>query len=334
MLSIQKKYINRICYSLQRFEWEGSYKCTFRCPICGDSKKKQTRKRGNLFVPPQSTDFVYKCYNCHCALSFMQFLEQIAPHELQEYRMETFASRTSSRRDYSSKQTQSYQSFFAESKKIAATPLDLLPETHKAVQYVMSRHIPRNQWSRLSYTENFTELVAKYDAEAAEKLTVIEDRLIIPFYNKDKELIAFQGRSFNPKSELRYLTVKVTEEDKSFGEELLDRSKTVFAVEGPIDSLFIPNCIAKADGDIGKLKADIYIIDNQPRNREVMHTLEELIEQGKRVVIFPDYIKEKDINAMIMEGMSRMDLIRVMANNVYQGIAARLRFAEKYKLNE
>jgi hypothetical protein len=96
--------------------------------------------------------------------------------------------------------------------------------------------------------------------------------------------------------------------------------------------LFIPNCIAVADGDIGKADADIFIVDNQPRNAVVMATLEKIIDDGKKVVIFPNSVTAKDINDMIVkQGYSRTDVLGLIANNVYQGLQAKVKFAEKVK---
>lgn len=333
LIYTQKKYIDRFAYLLRLFEWEGGYRCTFRCPFCGDSKKKQTKKRGNLFVPPRSDSFIFKCHNCGIPKSFLALLEHVAPHEVPSYKLDAFKQGSARTSRGQVNHTDSYD-IFTQTKKIEATTLDILPVTHKAVQYAMSRKIPSSQLSRLAYTEDFNALVQKYNPSFAERLPSNEDRLVIPFYNANNELIAFQGRSFSPTSTLRYITLKVREETKVFGEEKLNRDRTVFAVEGPIDSLFLPNCIAKADGDIGQLKADIYIVDNQFRNREVVATLSQMIEENKRVVIFPDWVKSKDINQMVLEEIEHKDLIRLIAQNVYQGMAAKLRFAEKVKLNQ
>lgn len=322
---IQKKYIEKIRFVLLRFEWEGSMRCTFRCPYCGDSKRSQVKKRGNLFVPPGSDGFMFKCYNCHVSTSFFSFLEFIAPQLKQEYVFECFTGK---------KQIQKQSSIEVPVMidEIRIATLDTLPESNPAVKYANNRKIPTQVLSRLGYTDDFKALVERYKPSQAEGMFT-DERLVIPFYNKEGDLIAFQGRSLAKSSALRYITVKVSDEEKIFGEDHIDRQKTVFCVEGPIDSLFVPNCIAVADGDLAKANADIYIPDNQPRNKQVMDEFEKLIDLGKRVVIFPDDVWAKDINDMIVkQGMTRAQVLGTIASNVYQGLAAKIRLAEKRKI--
>ena len=55
-----------------------------------------------------------------------------------------------------------------------------------------------------------------------------------------------------------------------------------------------------------------------------------LIDKGYNVVLWPDDVKEKDINDMILADIPVEDIIK---NNTYQGAAAQLRFAEWRKIN-
>ena len=64
-----------------------------------------------------------------------------------------------------------------------------------------------------------------------------------------------------------------------------------------------------------------------------MDAFEKLIDQGKRVVIFPNEIWAKDINDMIVkQNMSRSEVLGLIAGNVYSGIQAKLKLAEKRKV--
>lgn len=322
---VQKKYIDKFRFNLLMFDWEGSSRCTFRCPYCGDSKKSKSKKRGNLFIPPGSDSFMFKCYNCQFSTSFYSFLEFFAPHLKQEYVFECFNGNKTQKR-------QSVIELPNTNDDIKISLLDTLPSNNPAVMYADARRLPKAAKSVLGYTDDFKSLVARYKPDQAEPL-ISDERLVIPFYSKDGSLIAFQGRALSKDAKMRYITVKVSDVDKIFGEDRLDRSKTVFCVEGPIDSLFIPNCIAVADGDLSKADADIYIPDNQCRNKQVMDAFEKLIDQGKRVVIFPNEIWAKDINDMIVkQNISRSEVLGLIAGNVYSGIQAKLKLAEKRKV--
>ena len=63
-------------------------------------------------------------------------------------------------------------------------------------------------------------------------------------------MFAVQGRALS-QSDLRYITVRIDEQyPKIYGLDRVDISKPIYVVEGPIDSLFVDNCIAVAGGDL------------------------------------------------------------------------------------
>jgi hypothetical protein len=135
---------------------------------------------------------------------------------------------------------------------------------------------------------------------------------------------------------LRYITLKKSEEStKVFGLDRVDRSRTTLVVEGPIDSLFLPNCVATADADL--LSAgfgDIFIHDFEPRNREIMKRLKRSIEAGKRVVIPPDNFPHKDINDLVKDGgQSPRQIVEFIGKYCYSGLAARMRFSQYCRLD-
>ena len=165
-------------------------------------------------------------------------------------------------------------------------------------------------------------------------------RLIIPFRDKEGEVFAYQGRAFgneNPK----YITIKLDEDaDKIYGLDRVTKDKEVLVVEGPLDSLFLDNCIAVAGADFSKplsidgrlmLNGELTVIfDNEPRNKEICKQMVKTISQGRKIVIWPDNIEEKDINDMVLADIPVEDIIKT---NTYHGAAAQIRFAEWRKIN-
>ena len=105
-------------------------------------------------------------------------------------------------------------------------------------------------------------------------------------------------------------------------------------VEGPIDSLFLDNATAMVGA--GALKEIplrfensemTYILDNEPRNRQICSYIEKLIELGRDVCIWPDNVSEKDINDMAYR-MSTRKIQKMIDDNTYTGLEATLRFRE------
>ena len=114
---------------------------------------------------------------------------------------------------------------------------------------------------------------------------------------------------------------------KIYGLDNLRGGTPVYITEGPFDSTFIRNSIAMcgADGDVGKwgISTPVWVYDNEPRSKEITTRISNTIDRGEAVVIWPNDVKEKDINDMVLAGH---DVQSVVESNVYDGLKAKLQF--------
>ena len=154
-----------------------------------------------------------------------------------------------------------------------------------------------------------------------------EARIVIPMYDKTKNLIGFQGRALG-KSFTKYITVMLDEEaPKVYGLETIDKTSSVYITEGPFDSTFIRNSIAMcgADADISGwgISNPVWVYDNEPRNREIVERIRKTIDGGNSIVIWPNNIEQKDINDMVLAGH---DVMSVLKLNTYSGLQAKIKF--------
>ena len=124
------------------------------------------------------------------------------------------------------------------------------------------------------------------------------------------------------------------DKDKIFGLDRVDKSKPIYVVEGPLDSLFLDNCVAVAGADFSNMKGDLIIIyDNEPRNKEINKQIEKTIDQGKSVCLWPDSMIHKDINDMVIAGYTKEQVQEIITDNTFSGAAAQLRFSEWRKID-
>ena len=114
--------------------------------------------------------------------------------------------------------------------------------------------------------------------------------------------------------------------------------KRVFVVEGPIDSLFLNNSVAMvgagAINNIPDRLVDsdlVFVLDNEPRNKQIVKYIEELIKQGKTVCIWPNEILEKDINDMSYN-ISTKKIEKMINSNSFNGLEATARLREWKKV--
>ena len=81
-----------------------------------------------------------------------------------------------------------------------------------------------------------------------------------------------------------------------------------------------------------KNKDLIFVIDNEPRNKQVIAQIEKLINNGRTVCIWPNTIDQKDINDMILNGYTKQQLTDIIKNNSYSGIEAKLKLQQWKKV--
>jgi hypothetical protein len=117
------------------------------------------------------------------------------------------------------------------------------------------------------------------------------------------------------------------EAPKLYGLETIDEEKPIYIVEGPFDSTFVENGVAMCGADVDVESFGwsdyIWVLDNEPRNREIVNRVAKLIDRGEKVVIWPSNIIEKDINDMILGGQNIMSVIKL---NTYSGLEAKIKF--------
>tara|TARA_Y100000739_G_scaffold173338_1_gene151078 strand:- start:1308 stop:2030 length:723 start_codon:yes stop_codon:yes gene_type:complete len=154
-----------------------------------------------------------------------------------------------------------------------------------------------------------------------------ESRIIIPMYDESKTLIGFQGRSLGPNS-VKYITVMLNEEAlKIYGLDTIKTEKPIYIVEGPFDSSLIENSVAMCGSDVDIRTFGwsdyIWVFDNEPRNREIVNRISKTIDRGDKVVIWPAFVEEKDINDMVQHGHN---VSRVLESCTYSGLEAKVKF--------
>jgi hypothetical protein len=186
--------------------------------------------------------------------------------------------------------------------------------------------MPNSFLDKVYYADNFREWAMSISEIDYSNLGKEESRMVIPFYDTEGNLIAAQGRALGS-HELRYITVKVSEEStKVYGLERWISEDTTYIVEGPIDSMFLPNCLAVAGGDLQSIKLDkkqcVLIFDNEPRNIHTVKKLMNAIDDGWSVVIWEKDKKFKDINDLVISGMSTDKILEMINKTTMKGLEA------------
>ena len=330
---IDLKFINDLSGRLSQFKKKTDYLFNFRCPHCGDSQKSKTKARAYLYRV--KNDMFFKCHNCGQGQNLANFIKFVDPKLYEQYLLERYKK--------SAPATPKPKFDFKPTKFTNQTPIDDLksikdlPEDHPARLYCVNRKIPEKYFDKLFLSDKFMTLVNEVKPNTY-KITKDHPRLIIPFYDTTGKVFAFQGRAFG-KEQPKYLTIKLDEnKQKVYGLDKVNFQKPIYITEGPIDSLFIDNCLAAGGADLF-LKNKIpnenitYIFDNEPRNKEIVKRMYKVIEQDFNVVIWPEDLQLKDVNDMIMSGLTKIELQDIISNNTYSKLSAltKLNYWKKIK---
>lgn len=326
---IDRSFLLRVSPKLQKFTTKKPDLYNFRCPLCGDSSKNKTKARG--YVYRKKNDYFYRCHNCGASTSFYNFLEKVDPSLVKEYALERYKNGEDGNHNYTKPDFEEVKEKPIFKKRLDIPTIADLPDEHYAKVYVQNRKIPENKHSNLYYAEDFKKFVESLNIEK-DGLKEDDPRLVIPFYDEEKNLVAFQGRALG-ESKLRYITVKLSEDNhKLFGLDNINKEEYVYVVEGPIDSMFLENAIATADSNlvaaakhIDKSKL-VLVFDNEPRNKELHKQIDKAIEEHYNVVIWPEMIEEKDINDMVLSGFSPEEIQDIIIKHTFVNLRAKMEF--------
>lgn len=331
---LESKYASMLSNRLRNYKRKSGNIINFSCPICGDSTTDKRKARGFLYT--KSTKTLYHCHNCTVTKSFDKFLEAVDYQLYSDYKLERI-------RDDKPAQQIMLEEFVAKMKKpvfMKTGPLSELKKIsqldadHPAKIFISERKIPTNyHWKLFFCPKFFSWTNSIIPGKFSEKsLKFDQPRLIIPFIDKSENMHAFQGRALgNVETGMRYITV-VNDETvpKVYGLDDVDLNKKTYVFEGPFDSMFIPNSIATAGGDLVSTIHDlpkdnmVVVYDNERRSKETVNKMNKAIINGYKVCIWPDNLSHKDVNDMILAGMSSDFIKFIIDKNTYRDLSAHM----------
>lgn len=328
-LYIDKKYISLLAPKLDKFRQKSEYLWNFRCPVCGDSQKNKLKMRGYIYR--RKSDLFFTCHNCGTGHSFGNLLKMVDRSLYSQYQMERFKNESAGNTAKPDFSMLMEKPVFNTQKKINLPNIESLPITHTARGYVKDRFIPKERWSDLYYAEDFDLFVKDIFPEYDKKLYA-EPRLVIPFYDEKNILLGFQGRAL-VNSKVKYITIKLSDDNlKVYGLDRVDKTKKIYVVEGPIDSMFLQNSLAMMDASLYNVISTVgnydytFVFDNEPRNKDVCKHMQKTIAMGKSICIWPKHLDMKDINEMILRGYSPAVIQGIIDSNTFSLLKAQLEF--------
>lgn len=329
-LYIDKKFVALASPKLEHFSHKSEFLWNFRCPFCLDSKRNKLKCRGYFYR--RKTNIFFKCHNCNTSCSLGTFLKDLDPSLFKQYQMEIYSnSKGGNTKSPDFPKELKTAPVFSTTNNFSIPCVKNLSKNHSACLYLIKRRIPERCWDNIYYADDFLKFCDDLFPDHGKKLIKEDSRLVFPFYDTNKTLLGIQGRALPPfQHKIKYITMKSSEDSKKvFGLDTIDFTKTINVVEGPIDSLFLANCVAMMDSAlyaapeiIGTQYDYRFIFDNENRNSQIVKGIGKAIRMKMKVCIFPSTLP-KDINDMVLDGH---DVNRLIEENTVQGLEAELKF--------
>lgn len=333
-LYLEIKYARMVGQSIERWKIkkDNPFHGNGRCPVCGDSAVKKSKTRFHII---QHDDTLFcKCFNCDYSTNLIGFMKTYHPALFQEFLFERYrVDGNQNTPIITSKPVICVEPIKTIPDRLFALDLPLvsdLPVDHPVRLYVASRKLPD---AKFYYAENFYEFASTFNSDMI-KPYKDSPRLIIPFLDKNGSIFAFQGRDLSGKSLVKYITIRINKKIPCiYGIVDVDFKSPIIIVEGPLDSLFLTNCLASVNASLvstaEKLKSIIkkenitLVYDCEPRNKIICSMYEDAIEMGYNIVIWPNSQIEKDINDLVLVNKSPQ---KIISENTYNGLMAKIMF--------
>jgi DNA primase len=290
-----------IDYFLKELKLEGLSKKNNRlynskCPICGDSKQSKKKKR--LYIINNGGWFCF-CHNCSYSSTLRWFIHTLDLNLFKKYLLEELKSDPNLISDYQ----------ICSKKESFIDPIEF-------------------QFFRFD-SPHLQKKLYRYAIEEMEDL-LIQRKIINKMYG-------FQARSVIYKSKIKYLShFEHDGKPKIFNYYNIDKSKTIFVVEGIIDSLGLENSIAMLGSRLILAHSDLehhkdkllFVFDNDQTGKERSI---QYLQKGYSIAKWPnEFRKYKDVNEIKQEiNISKKELSNEFCKEIYSGLKGLIEFKLK-----
>lgn len=286
-------------------------KIVARCPICGDSKKSRTKKRFILKYDSEE-DIYYRCWNCYTTnelgdghfVELYAYLENISVSDAYNKlysinsKIHRIKHKIVERKTETSKKVESspiniFNYIREDSISIFDEPKGCLDKRYLSILKDFSINRKINQEIFFAFKGNY------------------KNRILIPIFNENKDIIYFQARRTIETDEPKYINPSVEKQSIILNKEKFDRSKHIIITEGLIDAFTIgeqgTSCLGASITDefLEKLinltdQGLIIALDNDKTGLiSVLNLIETSVFASKmKYFIISDKYNVKDINEL------------------------------------
>lgn len=265
-----------------------------RCPFCGDSSKKTSKKRGNYYLK----DGMYKCFNggCEVYCDSFKLVAELEGSSIAKVKADFFRYEHGGGGDFEYIET--FDDKPAPKKKPEAI---VIPENWVEIEEGSKKYIDERMIGKApNISKNWRMFYNK-----------ISKRLVIPWIENGK-MVYYQERALYADQNPKYLFPRNTTDRPLFGIDNIDESYPwIFYLEGAIDSIWVKNGVAAGSISLSKSQLDtlsnfvgsnvVYFPDNPWVDKASLENIRKLSmrQPNLKVWMWPRNVTEKDVNEVV-----------------------------------
>ena len=334
-----KPYIVELIYeNISGISKKGN-ELNFRCPICGDGKKRKS-KRGHFYLDSN----MYYCFNGGCeannsGMPALYFLSKLLSMSISDVKKELI------KRAGSIKNAMSC----IKEKDITSSEIKKEKVIH-SMEGVVNEHILDGIWTE-DLPVFVTEIIEKRKLLKAPFLPKNfkfyfdnqENRLVIPW---NENYYQERAITYEQEKDAKYKFPPLIEKPVFGLSELNKDFPFIFLVEGVFDSIWVKNGVAVGSLTLSKHQSElisneasnlelIYLMDNQWRDKTSLEKTEKILTEHPftKIFIWPKELKRfKDINDSIIYSDKFIELWqneKFLKSRIAHGIKGLLMLKEK-----
>lgn len=289
----------------------------FACPLCGDSASDPYKKRGNIILRGKFAN-LYKCHNdcVYGAMPINKFFQKCnlsVDSSIRKKINETMVSKMNEQFSFDTSVSTADMLFYVDEIEEISIDRNVLKEAlrlcecdgsdgnNKATVYLKRRL--QHDYKKFLYDTEDDKLYI-LNLTPSGKIFGLQTRELNEYrankygkyktYSITKLHEVFLKENLDENEDLKNMCSEYEQLSMVFGVLLVDYGKTVYATEGPMDSMIIKNCIALCGGsknlDIGVELNFIYDSDAAGIKYAV-----DRLKEGKRVFMWKKYLKDNNL---------------------------------------
>ena len=301
---LQQKFFEHVGYAKQ----SSNGNLVGGCPFCREGDSWGKKSRFNYY----SDKKLLMCFNCGVTHSPVNFLKEVESKSFRDVLLDVDSQSISGLNYEKNELLATYNEIEKSKLELPDDVINLSCPTQS--KYYVNDYFIKTAISTIKSRRLDTALY-KRNLYLSREDMIHRNRIIIPFYDENNELVFYQSRSQTQKQNEFGKYISSLDATKTFfGLDTINFNKpNLFLIEGPLDCFFVENSIAMGGLKMNEKQSKkletlrgffniVWCLDNDFGNKDVLKKYSELIKKKESIFLWgSEYEGFKDFNSYCIE---------------------------------